>query len=377
MTDNTQAQSQAQPAMVAGQDPTIAARAAEMGVAYEVAANAVAIEHFLSDRSGVSVMDIAPLRTPEGEFDDYTQATIQVSTPKARTEIVEVAQPDGTVAKVKQPKLDADGNPMYSQHKDVAVVAIASPGEVGLTWEQVQETALEAFTALITGTIYAGMKKKGFSYRQGEAIKFSNIMRFFDVTDLPSLASALMPRILPKLSDSEKQKAALKACAIGDSEQTNSLHEWLTDKAINNIVFTITQGGAKPLGKKKEDDFRKVAGFALTFTLEGKMKGSKPNMEKFAAAHKAIAMTAMRLKRNHDKVHQQFVAAGDNVEPALVDKLHKLELAYKAMEHFKCNSDSLNSALTQLAAKAALSAAAKTKPAVEGTAPTVSEDDLI
>ena len=104
MTDNTQAQSQAQPAMVAGQDPTIAARAAEMGVAYEVAANAVAIEHFLSDRSGVSVMDIAPLRTPEGEFDDYTQATIQVSTPKARTEIVEVAQPDGTVAKVKPTK---------------------------------------------------------------------------------------------------------------------------------------------------------------------------------------------------------------------------------------------------------------------------------
>lgn len=361
-----------------GQDPAIAAKAAEMGVAYEVAYQATIVEKFLSERSGKSVLDIAPLVEGAQEYDDFCQTTLQVVVQKPAMEVVSVQQPGGEVQKVKQQKVNPEtGLPVMKNSRDVAIVALASPAEVGLSWADVQAAALDMLTAVVTGTIYQGMKKKGYAFRQGEAILFKDVMSFFDAKSLPELTATLLPKFVPKLSESDKQKAAQAACALGSDDQTSELTNWMGDKAFANLLYTATQGKPDSWNKRKQDGLNKVVTFLLDFITTGKMKGSKPSIEQWQTVHKLTIATAVRLKRNHDKLEAVRRNSPDTLTERDAETIAKLNVAYRAFEHMKCSADQLNHQLLAIAAKAALKAAdkiAKDNPAAAETV--MNEADL-
>ena len=338
------------------------------GLSEEVVSAMVTSRLFLERREGKTIADL-----PD-DIDYYISTELQVVGKVPSMEIINVTQPDGTVKKVRQQKTTETGELVTKNKQGAALLHIGQPELSGHTWEQVQAAALDLFAVSITGLLYQGMKKKGYSFNPGEFISIGALMRYFDASSLDEVVALLAPRYKAKLNESDKQRLALQACTFSDgSGDASPTTAWINDKMFNNLKITLTHGNVKPLSNTAEAKLKRVSTFAATFATTMQMKGAKPNVDDFGKWKKLLDATGIRLTKGAARLRAEIELAGEATEKQATG-LQRYVIALEAIESMQCVSGKLQAALIQLAAKAAAKAEANAKTTVEVDAPDMDED---
>lgn len=252
----------------------------------------------------------------------------------------------------------------YSNMKEVANLVIdgASEPEIDNAYAWLARYGVgHMFNKL---TIALRKVNNAIELKEGDVIRTSEILAFFDVRTVEELIKLLAPwEIKGRKKASARTQQALAACAV-DDQRADRLA--MAEGDLAGFVKSILNTPALQLTAPEQAAQLKAYKFLVTFIANNKMKGSKPKSKIMGRLLKNLKALATMLRKAIAEAQE------NNVDPeSLQGKIDTLE----TLDFLLCGGDQLSIELADF--EAAAEAKRKKKLAETGGEAEATYDDLI